>query len=198
MWLRKGAENMQETILWEVIPQNEPTVLKNCPKCNGHAIFENSGKFRVNANQSKLDVWLIYQCRKCKSTWNMTLLTRVSPKDIDETLYKKFLDNDRILARHYAFDISTHMQNKSMLNYDEISYEIIGESVDLENLKQIASIRLQCDYPFDIRVEKILREKLGISRARIKKLVEKNLIRCEEEKNIAKIKLRRNLILKIG
>lgn len=41
---------MQETIVWEVIPKNEPTVIKNCTKCGGHAVFESSGKFRVNAN----------------------------------------------------------------------------------------------------------------------------------------------------
>jgi hypothetical protein len=122
---------MQEIIVWEVIPKSEPTVIKNCPKCGGHAFFENSNKFRVNANQSKLDVWLIYQCRKCKATWNMTLLTRVNQKAIDKELYKKFLNNDKELAKDYAFNVAMHRQNKSCLNYDDMVYEVKGENIEL-------------------------------------------------------------------
>ena len=189
---------MQETIVWEVIPKSEPTVIKNCPKCGGHAIFENSGKFRVNANQSKLDVWLIYQCRKCKATWNMTLLTRVNPREIDKELYKKFLDNDKELAKAYAFNVAMHMQNKSCLDYEEMAYEVKGNGIELENFEGELYIDLCCEYPFDIRVDKILSYKLGVSRETIKKLVKKGCIQYDEEKNIEKAKLRKSMIIKIN
>ncbi|WP_084023929.1 DUF1062 domain-containing protein [Clostridium taeniosporum] len=39
-------------------------------KCNEKIHYINSGKFRVNANKNNIDIWLIYQCEKCKSTWN--------------------------------------------------------------------------------------------------------------------------------
>jgi hypothetical protein len=49
-----------------VIPQGTPKVVKNCPKCGGGSHFINTKKFRVNANKKYLDIWLIYQCEKCK------------------------------------------------------------------------------------------------------------------------------------
>lgn len=55
-------------IQWEIVPQNLPQVTRNCPKCNEKTGFVNSGKFRINANRNHIDIWLIYQCEKCKST----------------------------------------------------------------------------------------------------------------------------------
>lgn len=189
---------MQETILWEVIPKSEPIVIKNCPKCGGHAVFENSGKFRVNANQSKLDVWLIYQCRKCKATWNMTLLTRINPKEVNEVMYRKFLNNDRELAKAYAFDVDMHIRNKSSLNYDDMIYEVNGEDVKIADLKNTIYIKLDCKYPFDIRMDKILSYKLGISREAVKKLVKQGIIECDGDKDVRKAKLRSDMIIRIN
>lgn len=75
---------------WELVPDNLPVVKRNCPKCKGKTSFINTEKFRVNANKNNIDVWLIYQCEKCKSTWNMTIYERVSPKDIDKEEYEGF------------------------------------------------------------------------------------------------------------
>ena len=36
-------------------------------------IFFNSGKFRVNANGNRIDIWLIYWCKKCKHSWNLSI-----------------------------------------------------------------------------------------------------------------------------
>jgi hypothetical protein len=47
-------------------------------------------------------------------------------------------------------------------------------------------------------VDKILSYKFGISREGIKKLVKKGCIQCDEEKNIEKVKLRENLVIKIN
>lgn len=188
---------MQETIVWEVVPKREPTVIRNCPKCGRHAVFESSGKFRVNANQSKLDIWLIYQCQKCKETWNMTLFTRIHPRAIDKELYEKFSSNDKSLAKFYAFDTVTHRNNKSCLNDGELMYEIKGASIKLEDLKRPVHISLLCEYPFGIRIDRILSCKLGVSRETVKKLINKELIQCDQEKNLNKAKLSKNILIKI-
>lgn len=46
---------------WIVTPQRLPAVIRRCPKCGQKTEFENSGRFRVNANGRLLDVWLIYR-----------------------------------------------------------------------------------------------------------------------------------------
>lgn len=64
-------------------------VRRNCPKCNEKVLYINSERFRVNANKNSIDIWLIYQCEKCKSTWNMTIYERIKPYDIDKYEYEK-------------------------------------------------------------------------------------------------------------
>lgn len=59
--------------LWELVPKNIPAVRRKCPKCGEKTNYISTGKFRVNANKNNIDVWLIYQCEKCKTSWNMDI-----------------------------------------------------------------------------------------------------------------------------
>ena len=66
--------------------------------------FVNTGKFRVNANVNRVDVWLIYQCEKCKHSLNLTVYERVRPSRISGEEYRLFLENDETLAVKYGND----------------------------------------------------------------------------------------------
>ena len=48
----------------------EYQIIHRCGRCGKKAVFVSTRRFRVNANKNKLDVWLIYQCKKCKHTLN--------------------------------------------------------------------------------------------------------------------------------
>ena len=74
--------------------------------------FVNSGKFRVNANGNNVDVWLIYRCRKCKHSLNLTIYERTKPGKIPQELYEKFLENDEELAESYGNDIESLRKNR--------------------------------------------------------------------------------------
>ena len=63
------------TIDWQVIPLDLPTISKKCSACKNNE-FECSKKFRVNSNKKLSDVWLIYKCTSCNSTWNMNVISR--------------------------------------------------------------------------------------------------------------------------
>ena len=43
----------------------------------------------MNAQKRNIDVWLIYRCVECDSTYNLTILSRTKPelikKDLEET-----------------------------------------------------------------------------------------------------------------
>lgn len=52
----------------------------------------------MNAQKRNLDVWLIYRCAACDSTYNLTILSRTKPERIDKELFRKFLENDENLA----------------------------------------------------------------------------------------------------
>ena len=84
--------------------EKECRVVHKCGPCGKKMTFISTRRFRVNANKNKLDVWLIYQCKKCKHTLNIPIYERVSPQKIPKELYEGFLANDEELALRYAAD----------------------------------------------------------------------------------------------
>jgi hypothetical protein len=178
---------------WKVVPSNQPTVIRSCPKCGGHSEYENSGNFRVNANQSQIDVWLIYQCKKCKNTWNMEILSRVHSGSIEKELYLKFLNNDSDLARQYAFDTVAHSRNHSVLNFENMNFDIVGDCFSPSQLKEELLVELVCEHPMDIRLDKILCRQLGLPRVQIKKMSNEGRITGDGIKDITKARVRNGL-----
>lgn len=79
-------------------------ILRRCGGCGKKKEFICSGKFRVNANGRRLDVWLIYRCEKCGHTLNVPIYERAAPEKLPPELYERFLDNDWELAMEYAGD----------------------------------------------------------------------------------------------
>ena len=73
----------------------------------------NSGKFRVNANGNKVDVWLIYRCKKCKHSWNLVIYERTKPSRIKQDDYELFMDNDFDLAVKYGNDMEFLKRNNA-------------------------------------------------------------------------------------
>lgn len=84
--------------------QREYKVIHKCARCGRKMTFISTRRFRVNANKNKLDVWLIYQCKKCKHTLNIPIYERTVPQKIPGELYELFLANDEELAVRYALD----------------------------------------------------------------------------------------------
>ncbi|MBH1942239.1 DUF1062 domain-containing protein [Mobilitalea sibirica] len=189
---------MNHTIKWKVVPLGLPTVIKHCSKCNNKTEFMSSRTFRVNANQNKLDVWLIYHCIHCNTTWNMEILSRVISSTIDKVLYHKFIQNDPELADEYAFDHTLHSKNKSVISYDNLQYDIIGENISLQSIKGTVPLVIECNYPFDIRIDKILSQKLGVSREVVKRMVKNKKITSDESKNIGKEKVKQSLNINLA
>jgi hypothetical protein len=139
--------------------------MRNCSHCGGKSAFAWSSKFRVNAQQRSLDVWLIYNCEKCSSTWNMAILSRVRPEDIDRVLYDKLLENNAELAFRYAFDADLLRRNNASACYDNVTYEVEGDDFTLEALQtEDITLHIRSPYNLQLRLDKLLREKLGISR----------------------------------
>lgn len=86
-----------------------------CGGCGKKQEFLNSGKFRVNANGNRVDVWLIYRCKKCKHSWNLTIYERKKPAKIAPQEYELFMENDAELASQYGNDIEFLKRNNAEL-----------------------------------------------------------------------------------
>jgi len=188
---RRSKMSYLKKYQWELVPENLPIVKRNCPKCNQKSHYINSEKFRVNANKNNLDIWLIYQCEKCKSTWNMTIYERIKPKDINKCEYEKFLSNDKELAREYAFNLSIYNKNKAEVILEDVNYKLIERKLEAYYIKENElAIEIICKYPIEMRVDKLLSDKLGLSRSKIKDMHRKGVIFIDDDKNSLNIKVR--------
>ena len=79
-------------------------VFHRCGGCGKKQEFVNSGKFRVNANGNRVDVWLIYRCKKCKHSWNLTIHERIRSSKLKKDDYELFLENDYEFAMKHGSD----------------------------------------------------------------------------------------------
>lgn len=166
---------------YEVVPKDGFTVSRNCSGCGVKARYINTKKFRVNANGNRLDVWLIYQCEKCKHTFNLTIYERQKPTSISEEEYKRFLSNDEELAEEYGRNYQFFKRNKAEIDLGAVDYKFIKkqEVIVSDKSKQVMLI-IHNPYSLKLRPEKQIAEVLGISRSNVQRLMEQELIRIEE------------------
>lgn len=113
--MKRKRKNQRNVTLKNVTSSRLPAVLRRCSKCGKKTEFKNSGKFRVNANGRMLDVWLIYRCGVCNTSWNMTIYERVSPDALVPEEYEGFLNNDVRLAEEYGKNRDIFARNKAEL-----------------------------------------------------------------------------------
>ncbi|SCJ76228.1 Uncharacterized protein conserved in bacteria [Anaerotruncus sp. 2789STDY5834896] len=161
-----------EHIDWEVQYLSLPAIRRHCQKCGGPSRFVCSGNFRVNAQRKSLDIWLIYRCACCHTTYNMDVYSRVRPDSIPPSELARFLQNDEQLAWRYATDNSVLQKNGVVL--DTVDYRIQG----LLPTPQMGKIQLQLHsrYALPVRVGTVLRKKMEFSADELKILVESGRI----------------------
>lgn len=157
---------------WSIIPKTSLKILRNCPKCNCKSEYISTEKFRVNANGNYIDIWLIYQCEKCKSTYNLSICERVNIKTLNSAQYEKFLSNNRALAIKCSFDKQLINKNKAEPVYDSVEYDIIQSELEESYDNQNTEIEIAVLYGGKYKLQSILSNILNMSGSKIKKLIE--------------------------
>lgn len=171
-------------ITWDIRYCDPPTVLRYCKKCGKKSEYICSGEFRINAQQKALDIWLIYKCARCNTTWNSTIYTCASPQKLEAGLLERFLGNDKDLAMQYAMNVPLLQRNGAEIKMP--AYQVIGEDVSLE---KPVSIKIQSQYVLPLKVSSVLRTKLGISHREFDALLLNGRIQCNTGQDLEKCKL---------
>ena len=163
--------------VYEIHPRSSYRIIRNCSGCGCKTSYVNTGNFRINANGNKVDIWLIYQCEKCRHTYNLTLYERVSPASVGED-YRHFQENSQELALSCGCDKGLFQRNRAEIDLENIEYSIIPVKKDG---RQQGDTRICIQNPFElkIRTEKILAEILDISRSQLKKMMKEGRIEAE-------------------
>jgi hypothetical protein len=156
---------------WRVTPKNLPVVWRHCSGCGETRVFICSEKFRVNAQKKVIDVWLIYRCRECDTTWNYSLVGRTEFHLLATPLRDAFMHNDSATARRFAADVARLRQHGATV---ECSAEVNVERTKLECTSVEAAwrgdvVRLKVGDGCDIRLDRLLSMQLGLSRNRLPK-----------------------------
>lgn len=138
--------------------------------------YVNTGRFRVNANGRRIDVWLIYQCEKCKHTLNLSIYERVNPEMIPGDEYKKFLANDEECALEYGTNYPLFAKNKAQICDEKIEYLIKEEIVPQKENLESTIFRIENLLAKKIRTDKFVSELLGLSRSKIQEYVREGKI----------------------
>ena len=165
---------------WQVSGESLPIVWRSCPKCGQKTEFVNSGKFRVNGNGRLLDVWLIYRCRQCKSTWNMSIYERVAPDSIERKEYEGFLQNAPELVRAYGTSRETFIRNGAEVLEAPGGYTV--KRVEMPTpcaLDGTEEIEIKMDGSLRLRADALFAQQLNLSRNQVKQLFERQQIICD-------------------
>ena len=169
-----------------IVPDSTPMVIRHCSKCNKKMGFYCSEKFRINSNGAKIDIWLIYKCSKCDTTWKLTIAKGTKPHDVPADKYEKYTNNDAALAWEYAFDRGFLKQQSCEVDYSHINYSV--ESSGAVSCELPLLIRLKSAFTFDLKLSKFLAGVLNISASQLKALGGK--ITTSPECDIVKHKIR--------
>ncbi|WP_256751909.1 DUF1062 domain-containing protein [Mesorhizobium sp. Mes31] len=163
-------------IHWAITPETAPRPLINCNRCGTVKAYRCSEKFRVNANGKRIDVWLIYRCIDCDSSWNFGILERCNRRDIEPALLRALEGNDPALARRHAFDVAAL---RSRVGHVEEFPDVAVHKQRLGDTRESATVlelKLGLEMPTSLRLDRLLANELGMSRSRLQALEDRRLL----------------------
>lgn len=198
--------NQKSREQWIILPDQLPAVLKRCSKCGEKTQFNNSGKFRVNANGRLLDIWLIFRCSKCETSFNLAIYERMEAGRVDPAEYKGFLDNAPELALKYGNDRDLFARNRAEILKSRTEYRVEkgetartwteGETTEGETMEgDTMEAEVKISAGFDLRVDALLVRQLSVSRNMIKRWCEETLILSNGQTLSYKSKVKDSMVL---
>jgi len=184
---------METEYIWEIKPKNTPALKRKCNHCSCDR-FYCSNKFRMNAQKRNIDVWLIYRCIECDSTYNLTILSRTKPEQIKKELFRKFSENDEELAWEYAFSSETGRKNSVELDYSSVEYEILHDDISINDIlnadDEFVTFKIQTRFEFGLKLSSVIRICLGLSANQLNRLIEAKAIFSPEGYPLKKHKVK--------
>ncbi len=144
-----------ESCVWRVVALAVPAWPEPCARCDRIRPHESTWRFRVNAQGSRHDVWLVYRCPHCGNRRNRRIARRLRARELGSSALAGYLGNDPDLARAHAFEVSA----RQPLPY----------RVEREVLTDARPLRILVEQRFDccIRWDRFLAGEFDWSRSRV-------------------------------
>lgn len=147
---------MLDCVVWRVVALATPPWERACMRCSvSNARFEVTDRFRVNAHQGRLDVWLLYACERCGAVEKRKLLHRTAVAAIEPASLDGYHRNDATLARRHAFEMPVR---------DELAHRVERPPLAAGNA---FALRIEQPEPCGVRWDRLFARELGRSRSAI-------------------------------
>ncbi len=192
---------MRIEFIWEVRAKNTPLFKRKCNRCDDNS-FYCSEKFRINAQKKKINIWLIYKCVKCDSTYNMTILHRTKPDLINQDLFNKFSKNNLELAWKYAFSQEIARKNNVKFDYGNVEYDIdygnisIGDILNFDS--EMVSIKIKYPFDFKLKLSSVIRRCLNLSANQLNELIEAKVFFIKTKHLQKKHKMKNQIVFQVN
>lgn len=184
---------MEKIYTWEIKVKNTPLLKRKCNHCDSER-FYCSEKFRMNAQKRNIDVWLIYRCIKCDSTYNLTILSRTKPELINNNLYSRFSANDAEKSWEYAFSTETLRRNNADADWGSVEYDVLHDHLSIGDILNpdaaTVTFKIKCDYEFHLKLSAVIRQCLNLSVSQLDKWVEAGVISISSNISLKKYKVK--------
>ncbi|WP_223291122.1 DUF1062 domain-containing protein [Streptomyces avicenniae] len=149
---------------WAVRRTGLPLLHLRCVACSsGHATV-GSGKFRVNANGKRLDVWLLVNCVGCDRTGKITVHDRVTVRSLPAGLLAGYSGNSPSLVVDTLLDPLIARRSRFALDWDGC-WELHAPPVPENPWPLQVTVAFQDPVP--LRPERLIAWGLGLSRKEI-------------------------------
>ncbi len=145
---------------WRVEPCSIPHLLFACRGCARTAPFAHTGRFRVNANGARLDVWLLYRCVACGTVKKVTVHERVHKRAVGDLV--AFETSRPDLVTQWAWTLAAHRPAEPVRDFVVHRDEVVHPG----------RIRLAVPHPVHARLDRVLARGLSLSRREVAGRVE--------------------------
>ena len=128
-----------------------PAISWPCPRCRS-TVFDCSERFRANCNGKLVDIWLIYRCRRCEATKNITIVERRPVSKVPRHLLEAAQDNDAVVARRWARRVNATFAEGDVWEIDRVA---------------MLPFRLELPEPLVLRLDHVVAAVLDVPRSRL-------------------------------
>lgn len=152
-------------LLVEVTSPSEIALTRHCPRCNLSRRFASSGKFRVNAQKKRIDVWLIFRCTVCDDRWNWPVHERRPVGALDPAELDALMRNDPALAARHGW-AAVQAGNAGVDQAPDVRLSVIEPATGTTQMVEIV-LAITGASP---RLDRVLAQALGLARSEIEAL----------------------------
>ena len=150
-----------DPLVVRVVSRRPPRIAWRCSTCSRRTEFDNTEKFRANANRKLIDIWLIYSCSRCGERKKLTVVERTAVSRLSGGLLQAAQDNDPALARALGRDLGLMRRNRiEVASGDEWALQDLRAGT----LQLGGEVRLSFEEPLLVRLDQVVAAVFGLGR----------------------------------